>query len=132
MIYTDLVNFIIDQLKTTSLDPVTGGKLVPEMTNCASVQLLPSVPVYPLNQSCGRMYDDLTVSVIIRGNENHEQTLQLCDEVMNKLSFVINVVENTTKIIVITCNSSPSFIEEDDNGNFKYNINFNAKIREVL
>jgi hypothetical protein len=109
-----------DLLETTSLTKVRKNVLPLTGTMCASVRMTTKKTQCAL---AGNLLSaELLCSIIVRGNENAEETDNLVDEVCDKLALIRGItLSNGTRIIVGT-QPDVAYIGEDENGNYNYNI----------
>ena len=111
---------ICDLLDETSLTKARKNVLPLEGTNCASVRLTTKSTQYALS---GALLDaELLCSVIVRGNDNAEDTDNLVDEVCDKIELIESITLSGGTRIIVGTQPNVSYIGEDENGNFNYNI----------
>jgi hypothetical protein len=65
---------------------------------------------------------ELLCSVIVRGNDNAEETDNLVDEVCEKLELISSITLTDGTKIHIGTQPIVAYIGEDENGNYNYNI----------
>lgn len=79
-----------------------------------------------MNNLCGELLlSNLTLRVLIRGNEDDKATRKLTDEVFNAL----HLLKDSGNIINCISSSTPVFVGIDDNQRILYNITFNLTVK---
>jgi hypothetical protein len=113
-------DYICDLLDETSLTKVRKNVLPLEGTMCASVRMTTKATQYAL---AGNLLSaELLCSVIVRGNDNAEETDNLVDEVCEKLELIRSITLTDGTKIHIGTQPIVAYIGEDENGNYNYNI----------
>ena len=111
---------ICDLLEETSLTSVRKNVLPLTGTMCASVRMTTKATQYAL---AGNLLSaELLCSVIVRGNDNAEETDNLVDGVCEKLELIQRITLTDGTKIVIGTQPIASYIGEDENGHYNYNI----------
>ncbi len=111
---------ICDLLDTTSLTKVRKNALPLTGTMCASVRMTTKKEQYAL---AGNLLSaEFLCSVIVRGNDSAEETDNLVDEVCGVLELIRGITLSDGTHITIGTQPNASYIGEDENGNYNYNI----------
>jgi ethanolamine utilization cobalamin adenosyltransferase len=113
-------DYICDLLDTTSLTKVRKNVLPLTGTMCASVRMTTKSAEYALAGNV--ITAELLCSVIVRGSDNAEETDSLVDEVSEKIELIQNITLTDGTKIYIGTQPIVSYIGEDENGNYTYNI----------
>ena len=113
-------DYICDLLGTTSLTSVRKNVLPLKGTMCASVRMTTKATQYAL---AGNLLSaELLCSVIVRGNDNAEETDNLVDEVCGFLELIRKITLSDGTLIIVGTQPVVAYIGEDENGNYNYNI----------
>ena len=112
---------LLDELKeTTALTKVRKNVLPLQGTMCASVRMTTKATQYAL---AGNLLSaELLCSVIVRGNDNVEETDDLVDKVCEKLELIRGVTLTDGTRIIVGTEPIVAYIGQDENGNYDYNI----------
>lgn len=122
----EVKNYIISLLEETSLTQVKKNALPIDGTMCASVRMTTKKHRYAL---AGNLLDaEVLCSVIVRGSDSSEETDDLLDEICEALELVSDY--RITDGLKITIGTLPvaSYIGEDENGNYNYNVDVLLRI----
>lgn len=84
------VEKIISLLSSTSLSATYSPRLVKERKGIAAVQLLPNNQNTMNTLGNQLQYSNVNFSVLVKGTESDESSLQKADEVFNRLHNIIN------------------------------------------
>jgi hypothetical protein len=122
---TEIRNIIADNT-SLALTQVYTPDLPSEGTNICAVTMLAGNNLYNL---CEVEYFDFTFRVIIRGTSNDNSTRELTDEIYNALNLRSDEVFNTSTIVHILANNTPTYIGKDENQNNLYNITYRAIVK---
>lgn len=92
---------------------------------CCALSLGQGTNQRSINQNI--LYSEISCYLLIRGTLNDRDTRTLVDSIFNQLDMKENLKLNTTRIILISC-QTPNYAFRDENQNIHYNINFNVKV----
>jgi hypothetical protein len=113
-------DYICDLLETTSLTKVRKNVLPLQGTMCAAVRMTTKKTQYAL---AGNLLSaELLCSVIVRGNDNAEETDDLVDEVCEKIELIESITLSDGTRIIVGTQPNVAYIGQDENGNYDYNI----------
>ena len=123
----NFINKIISLLSTTSLSAIYSPDLKESEDNIAAIQLLPGADTVD-TLSNNLAYDNLSMAILVKGNDDDSNSLGLANEVFSKLHNTLN--ESFTGGVIIGIKGDrPNYVGRTEKEIIVYNVNFQVQVK---